>query len=267
MAGISDCFTNDGGILADLHTHPSGEIGDADIVQRILSSGVTGLAAKNRHNNILTYEDVLRRLTGVEELDLGIFAAVHYNGQTGYVVKAQEALCSGFHVLALGCRQRIPDYADAKEAITDAREQGGIAVLAHPFLQTFKYSVFPGVRTDNVALVTELCQMSDAIEVHNAQCVWHMNAANEQAWELSERLGLVGIAVSDAHSHWGQVQRSGIYVAKEKLTSFKALADIIRAGEFCIKEEAYVSGPSFVGGHLGGLLNDPGVYFRSSELK
>lgn len=265
MADISDCFANDGLILADLHTHPSDEIGDVEIVQRILSSGVTGLAAKNRHNHVLTYEDALRRLPGVEESDVGIFAAVHYNGQTGYVVKAQEALCGGFHVLALGCRRQIPDYRDAEEAIMDAKGQGGIAVLAHPFLQTFKYGFFPGVRNENAEKVAELCQMADAIEVHNSQCVWHMKAANEQALELSERLGIVGIAVSDAHSHWGQVQSSGIYIAREKLTSFKALADIIRAGEFSIQKEDYVSGISFAAGHIGGLFIDPGVYFRSEH--
>lgn len=238
-------------------------MGDAG-VRRIISSGVTGLAAKNRHNHILTYEDALRRLPGVEELDKGIFAAVHYNGQTGYVVKAQEVMCSGFHVLALGCRSQIPDYMDAAEAIMDIKRQGGIAVLAHPFLQTFKYGFFPGVRTDNIGKAVELCKMADAIEVHNAQCVWHMKGANEQAWELAERVGLVGIAVSDAHSHWGQVQSSGIYVARESVTSFKALAGIIRAGEFIIQKETYVSGTSFVTGHLGGLLNDPGVYFRKA---
>ncbi len=71
-------------------------------------------------------------------------------------------------------------WAEALDAI---HAQGGLAVVPHP--------------AESRALSSDDIGLADAVETFNAKC---SKASNERASELARKLGLPGIASSDAHS-------------------------------------------------------------------
>jgi len=251
-----------GKILVDLHAHPSKNNSERDIAS-LLSSGVTGLAARHRGKYILTYEDALN-LPGVKEIDKGLFASLTKNRSTGYFAKVQE-VDSDHHILAIGCRKTLPDYPDARQTIDEIHKQGGFAILPHPHL-IFPYPVlYPVVvREHQEEYIKELCGMVDEVELFNAKAVevvpWlvDLRISNERTKKL---IGLLrqqgqthtGIAASDAVHNLSQVRKSGIYVPKEGLC-IDALMSHIREKRF-ERFEQYLSWTSVAHGTLSSYVN------------
>lgn len=232
-------------VLADLHTHPVTR--DLDKLLESLSWGITGLAVANCNPYVVSYDDVVN-LPNVEEIDTGLFAKVSYNGHVGYIVRTQEVM-SNYHIDALGCRERIEDYPDARKVVQEIRRQEGVAILNHPYLKVHRSGQFMYADTEETEDFRELCEMVDEIEVHNGQCIWWLRGANEAAKKLVGRYSrFKGVAASDAHSLLSQMKTSGIYIPEEGL-SFDALVNHIRSGNF-ERREQYISLPSFVIGHV-----------------
>jgi predicted metal-dependent phosphoesterase TrpH len=74
------------------------------------------------------------------------------------------------------------------ETIDRIKEQGGIAIAAHPY----KYNTKLGIKLLDAAVNSQF----DAIEVFNANV---RKGANEKAMQLAEKLRMPGVAGSDAH--------------------------------------------------------------------
>ncbi|RLI08076.1 hypothetical protein DRO42_07000 [Candidatus Bathyarchaeota archaeon] len=104
------------------------------------------------------------------------------------VIPGVEVSASGVHILALGASESVPPGLPAAETVERIRDQGAVAVIAHP------YAVFKTWVNGR-----EIAEAGfDAVEVANAAQFpygWMLkkNAA------LAERLGLPQTGGSDAH--------------------------------------------------------------------
>ncbi len=244
-----------GKIIADLHSHPGTE-NNLDDIMNLLSSGITGLTATNSGLYILNYEDVLLKFSNVKEIDKGLFAELSFRGKKGYFVKTQEVR-SNHHILAIGCKEYLEDYKDARKTVEEIHKQGGLAILNHPTIVSYRFwpIKYRLINQDEEKEVRELCGMVDEIEVFNAQninifpVIAFMKRANRKAKKLAAEYGFKGIAASDAHYRLEQVKIAGIYIPKDKL-SIEALKDHIINKNFDRFDEQYVSHLSFFKGHF-----------------
>lgn len=240
----------DGLIIADLHAHP-GRNHPQEELTSMLSWGLTGLTASNYGKIILSYHEAIN-LQGAKEIDKGLFAEFNHNGKKGYFANIQEVM-SDFHILAIGCKETLPDYADARKTVEEIHKQDGIAILNHPLvIPEDSWKRYRLLDENGKKKLKELCTMVDEIEVFNAQCInlipviaW-MHWANEDAKKLATAYGFKGTAASDTHVRLEQVKVSGIYVP-EKHLSIEALKHHIKTKNF-ERLEHYVSRLSFLEG-------------------
>jgi len=93
------------------------------------------------------------------------------------------------HILALGIDDLVPSGLSYDETLDRIHEQGGIAVVPHPF-QKSRHGVAPHVSDDQLA-------SADALEVYNSRLF--TGRANRQAETFAVEHGLPMTAGSDAH--------------------------------------------------------------------
>lgn len=93
------------------------------------------------------------------------------------------------HVLALGIEELIPAGLSFEETVQRIREDGGLAVVPHPF-QESRSGVLANISKDELAT-------ADAIEVYNSRLL--TGRSNWQAKRFATRRGLPMTAGSDAH--------------------------------------------------------------------
>jgi predicted metal-dependent phosphoesterase TrpH len=67
------------------------------------------------------------------------------------VIVGEEVTSRGYHLLALGIRERVAPYADVREAVRAVHAQGGVAIAAHPVARY--HAVFSGVDLDGAEVV------------------------------------------------------------------------------------------------------------------
>lgn len=101
------------------------------------------------------------------------------------VIIGCEVSTADGHLLAIGIEEAPEPGRPLHRTAVAIREQGGIAVVPHPF-QRSKHGACSRAMTD-----------VDGIEVHNAHTV--ANIRNGQAKEFAERMGYPGFGGSDAH--------------------------------------------------------------------
>jgi len=245
----------EGKILADLHTHPANYKCKEDTLEA-LTFGITGLAFINHgnQNKILTYEEGVGLFSDVEEIDIGKFAKVTYDGKTGYLLKAQE-FTADFHILALGIETYLPNIQDARQAVEAARKQNAIVILNHPYVTNNDHPIvkYRLITEEEEAKARELCEMVDEVEVFNAQNIRtympgipNMNEANDAAKILAQHCGKKGTAASDAHLRLEQLGIAGIYLSDQHLC-LEAIREALKNQNF-ERAEQYVNRLSFIKG-------------------
>jgi predicted metal-dependent phosphoesterase TrpH len=128
-----------------------------------------------------------RGLNGIAITDhnsIGGHAEVRKFSRRGFVIiPGLEISSSNGHILGLGICELVPRGLPAKETVERIKEQGGIAIAAHPFALGRK----PG-------LVYKA--KFDAIEVFNSRALFF---SNPLARRFAERNRFPMIAGSDAH--------------------------------------------------------------------
>ncbi|MHA1129578.1 MAG: CehA/McbA family metallohydrolase [Candidatus Helarchaeota archaeon] len=167
----------------DLHIHSScsrhktwgidGINTPQEIVEMAVRKGLDGIAITD-HN---TLQGSQKAINYVKEkgFDLFIFPGAEIRSELG-------------DILAFGITEDIHPKRSIFETIDAIKDQGGIAVAAHPYKYNSKIGQFLEKYSSNPRF--------DAIEVFNANI---RKTANYQAFELAETLKLPGIAGSDAH--------------------------------------------------------------------
>jgi hypothetical protein len=110
-----------------------------------------------------------------------------------HVLVGQEIRTTAGDLIGVFLHEAIAPGLTPEAAVAAVRAQGGLVGLAHPF-DRFRGSVG---RADPSAL-DELAASVDWIETWNARLL--LGDGNGRAAELAARLGVPGIAVSDAHT-------------------------------------------------------------------
>jgi predicted metal-dependent phosphoesterase TrpH len=166
----------------DLHCHTSASFDSlaapGAVVRAAASRGLTHLA--------ITDHD---RIDGA--LEARDHAAAAAPGLT--VIVGQEIRTQAGDLIGVFLREPIAPGLSASEAISAVREQGGLVGIAHPF-DRFRGSLGSGEATELEALAG----LVDWIEAWNARLM--VGDGNARAAQLAARLGVPGVAVSDAHT-------------------------------------------------------------------
>ena len=167
----------------ELHSHSScswhkiwgidGINSPKELVEMALQIGLDGIAITD-HNTIKGSQKAFQY---VKEKNLPIT-----------IIIGAEVRSKSGDILALGINKDIRKGLPILETIDAIKEQGGIAVAAHPYKYNTK--IAPHLKDPSV------CSRFDAIEVFNADVD---RAHNLRASRLAQKTKMPGIAGSDAH--------------------------------------------------------------------
>jgi hypothetical protein len=129
-----------------------------------------------------------------------------------FVIPGIEVASSAGHILGLGLTRPIRKGLSPQETVERIREEGGVAVAAHP------YALFRSGVGDEIKRVD-----FDAIEVLNA----HLLSRNSKALKICRELGKPMSAGSDAHL---PEEIGGAFVEAEA-SSLEELLEYLRKGK------------------------------------
>jgi predicted metal-dependent phosphoesterase TrpH len=129
-----------------------------------------------------------------------------------FVIPGVEVSSSKGHILGLGVTTSIPRGLSPEETVEKIRDEGGIAVAAHP------YALFRSGVGDVVKRVD-----FDAIEVLNA----HWLSRNSKALKICRELGKPASAGSDAHLP----EELGSAFVEAEVSSLDSLLEHVRRGK------------------------------------
>ena len=163
-------------LSVELHTHSALSHDGRDSVELLLEqAAAVGLDAL--------------AVTDHDEIDASIEAAelAPDYGLVGIV--GMEVTCAAGHVLAFGIDEVIEPGLGFDETLDRIRDQGGIAVIPHPF-QKSRHGVAAHISDEQLA-------SADAIEVYNSRLF--TGRSNRQAEKFAIRRNLPMTAGSDAH--------------------------------------------------------------------
>ncbi len=163
-------------LSVELHVHSSLSYDGRDPVELILEQArAVGLDAV--------------AVTDHDEIDASL-KAVDLAPEYGLVaIPGIEISSKAGHVLGLGVEEAVPPGLPFEETLERIREQGGLAVVPHPF-QESRHGVM-------ARLTREQLGTADAIEVYNSRLL--TGRANRQAERFARSRGLPMTAGSDAH--------------------------------------------------------------------
>lgn len=196
----------------DLQVHtdasPCSRATPAEIATAAIRAGLSGIA--------ITNHDTLDGVEAVRE-------AIADLGADLEVIPGVEVTTTQGHLLALGVRE-APPRDDPVPVIEDVHDQGGVAVLSHPFDR---------LRQVYDRELEAIAAVVDGVETRNSRCV--RRRYNGESAAFAARNGLAQTGGSDAHFPM-EVGRAATACRGDVLTA-------IRAGETrAIGRGGYLSG-------------------------
>jgi predicted metal-dependent phosphoesterase TrpH len=166
----------------DLHCHTSASFDSlaspGAVVRAAAARGVTHLAITD-HDKI---DGALVARTLAETEAPGL-----------HVIVGQEIRTPAGDLIGVFLQEAIPSGLEPGEAVAAVHAQGGLVGIAHPF-DRFRGSVGKG----DAGALDALAASVDWIETWNARLM--VGDGNGRAAALAARLGVPGVAVSDAHT-------------------------------------------------------------------
>ena len=219
-----------------------------------------------KHNEELTYErlvEMLRDFTSVEkEYNIsqnGLVAKLTKRDKEIEFYKSQEVDTEqGFHIIAEGCNEYIPDGLDGRAAVERIHELNGIAIIAHPFTMQTRLFGYRFINDEERKfLEEELYPMVHAVEGHNAMNTFYMSFSNAMAKTSAKNYDIPSTAGTDKHPGKSlreellPIGRAGIYLPKldtRSLTDreiFEWKRDLLKKKTFETHEH-YVDGLTFL---------------------
>ncbi|MFB6201833.1 MAG: PHP domain-containing protein [Halorhabdus sp.] len=163
-------------LSVELHAHSSLSYDGRDPVEELL--------ARAREVNL----DALA-VTDHDEIEASLRAVERAPAYDLIGIPGMEVTSAAGHVLALGVTDRIPAELPFTETLDRIHEQGGIAVVPHPFQES---------RSGVMARISRVeLARADAIEVYNSRLLTGL--ANRQARTFAREHGIPQTAGSDAH--------------------------------------------------------------------
>ena len=163
-------------LSVELHAHSSLSYDGRDPVELLLAQAqAVGLDAL--------------AVTDHDEIDASLEAA-ELAPEYGLVgIPGMEVTSEAGHVLAFGISELVPEGLSYDDTLDHIHDQGGIAVVPHPF-QSSRHGVAANITRDQLAT-------ADAIEVYNSRLF--TGRANRQAERFAAGRNLPMTAGSDAH--------------------------------------------------------------------
>jgi len=128
-------------------------------------------------------------VTDHDELDASLEAAESADDHGLIGIAGMEITSAAGHVLAFGVEEVVPAGLGFDETLDRIRDQGGLAVVPHPF-QKSRHGVAPHITDEQLA-------SADAIEVYNSRLL--TGRSNRQAERFAVNHGVPMTAGSDAH--------------------------------------------------------------------
>jgi hypothetical protein len=168
--------------FVDLHCHTSASFDSlaapSAVVRAAAARGLTHLAITDHDRIEGAFEARERAARDAPELT---------------VIVGQEIRTVAGDLIGLFIGEVVPPGLSPGEAIAAVRAQGGLVGIAHPF-DRFRGSVGRG----ETAALEAVAASVDWIETWNARLMF--GDGNGRAADLAARLGVPGVAVSDAHT-------------------------------------------------------------------
>ena len=192
-------------LSVELHTHSALSHDGRDPVDLLLEqAAAVGLDALA----VTDHDEITASLEAAEK-------AAEY-GLVG--IPGMEVTTDVGHVLAFGIEELVPAGLSFDDTLANIREQGGIAVVPHPF-QKSRHGVAAHISEEQLA-------GADAIEVYNSRLL--TGRANRQAERFALDHGVPMTAGSDAHIQEMVGQAVTEVGAEER--SVEAILDAVEAG-------------------------------------
>lgn len=199
-------------LSVELHTHSSLSHDGRDPVELLLEQArAVGLDAL--------------AVTDHDELEASLRAAELAPDYGLVGIPGMEVTCEAGHVLALGITEAIPPGLSFAETLDRIREQGGLAVVPHPF-QESRHGVLDKISKKELAT-------ADAIEVYNSRLL--TGRSNRQAERFARRRGLPMTAGSDAHI--AEMVGQAVTTVDADEASVSAILEAIRQGRTTVEGE------------------------------
>ncbi|OVE86462.1 PHP domain-containing protein [Natronolimnobius baerhuensis] len=191
-------------------------------------------------------------VTDHDEIDASLEAAERAPEYGLVGIPAIEISSKAGHILGLGVERAIPPGLSYETTLEAIREQGGIAIIPHPF-QESRHGVMGRISRKQLA-------KGDAIEVYNSRLL--TGRANRQADRFAQSHDLPRTAGSDAHISEMVGQAVTRVDADER--SAEAILEAIREGKTSVEGKRtpwHISVRQFAGGVTRRLRNGmPGVW-------
>ena len=157
-------------------------------------------------------------VTDHDEIDASLAAAERASDYGLIGIAGSEVSSAAGHVLALGIGERVPAGLPFEETVSRIRDQGGIAIVPHPF-QRSRSGVAPHITREALA-------SADGIETFNSRLL--TGRSNRRAERFAAANDLPMTAGSDAHIAEMVGQAATEIDADER--SVESVLDAIRAG-------------------------------------
>ncbi|MCA0455469.1 MAG: PHP domain-containing protein [Chloroflexi bacterium] len=168
--------------FADIHMHTTASDG-FNTVKEVLN-----------HITRMGTLDVIA-ITDHDAMDSSLWAYEHRHNYPFDIIPGVEVTSAEGHVLALWVTRTINAGMSLKETVSAVHQQGGMAILAHPFeVVVCAEACYRYLRNPEVIREAGI----DAIEVHNAGAVTPGN--NLLARRLAAKLHMPIVGNSDGHS-------------------------------------------------------------------
>ena len=156
-------------------------------------------------------------VTDHDEIDASLAAAERASDYDLIGIAGSEVSSAAGHVLALGIGERVPAGLPFEETVSRIRDQGGIAIVPHPF-QRSRSGVAPHITREALA-------SADGIETFNSRLL--TGRSNRRAERFAAANDLPMTAGSDAHIAEMVGQAATEIDADER--SVESVLDAIRA--------------------------------------
>ena len=158
----------------DMHVHTLASYDSLSRPEQLLAAAV----ARGLDRVVVTDHNEVDGALRLRQLDAERFLV-------GEEVKTRE----GADIIGILLTERIPKGTPARETCERIRAQGGVVYLPHPFDTR---------RAGGAALLDEIAELIDVVEVHNARC--YNPRLNARAAEWARQAGKLAGAGSDAHT-------------------------------------------------------------------
>ncbi|MEN6330031.1 MAG: PHP domain-containing protein [Methanobacteriaceae archaeon] len=161
-------------MIIDTHIHStySGDSSSkvSDIIKYSQKIGLDAVAIAD-HDTMKGSKEALNRFKGLHDF---------------VIIPAMEITTNKGHIVALGIKEEISPDLDPAETVELIRDQGGIAVAAHPFVR-YRKGLFTRISSLNI----------DAMETLNSRYIF--GYSNWRARKMAEETNTSQLGASDAH--------------------------------------------------------------------